>query len=319
MLDRRRGAPARLGPVAEALLWGLAYVVALLAGRLLALEGASLSLVWPACGVAALALLGVRGRALLHRLALLGLLVLVVDVATGMAVPLALVVAAVNLGQALVGSRLLLRDCPELWGAGGGATFDSVRRVGAACVAAAVSSLVAVLGAVAGRAVLGEPLPLVELGMLWVRNSYGFLAVVTVAHLTTHAWRFGAPPARAGRVEGLAMLVVGSVVWVATFWQDSLPVAFVPSAVTIWVALRLPSVRVAWYGAGAAAVVLSASALGRGPSLRSRGPSSAERSPRPWSPWSSSRGWRWPPAGRTRTANGAGQTRSGTAPPTRPA
>ena len=123
-------------------LFTAAYVVSAFAGRLTIVDGQSLSLVWPAAGVAVV-WFGVRHgrRRWPDALALLGSSV-VVNLLTGSSTPLAIAFAAANLVQVAVVLGLLGRWSPHLKGVGGARRLSRVEdlwHIAAAALSATVA------------------------------------------------------------------------------------------------------------------------------------------------------------------------------------
>ncbi len=259
----------RAGIAVSSIGWAVGYGLAMEVGRVLTLPGESLAIIWPACGVAALWLLGRRGPCLAIDLTLLAGVSMLVNTTTGVSLPVASWFVLVGVAQGLVGARLLERLCPELWGCGGTATFDSVGRLYRLLLAAVVSSLAAALLTAAGLWwFVAEPTPM-GMAIYLSRNVCGFLVVVALVHLLAHAWRFrGAqapvlPPERVA--EALLLGAVTVVVFGVAFLQSSLPLAFVPAAATIWAGLRFTPVVVAVHVALVGAFALGATLAGLGP------------------------------------------------------
>ena len=251
-----------------------AYAVATVLGRLDVMDGAGLALVWPAAGVAALwFVVQRRAGTLLVDAALLALVTLVVNAATGVPPLMALVLVAAYGGQVAVVQVLLVRWAPGLWHPDGGHGLASPPQlaalVGAALVGSAVSGAVGVLGVAVGT---GELSPLVEVVWL-VRN-----AVSVVLWLAVGLCLAGRPRTRAaaaadpaGRrrprtAEAAALVVVtAAAYWTVFVGLPSLPVAYPLLVLTVWAALRLGTTAVALHSlaVGAAAVVLTLA--GHGP------------------------------------------------------
>ncbi|WP_133411992.1 sensor domain-containing diguanylate cyclase [Vallicoccus soli] len=264
--------------------FALAHLAAVLLGRLTVEEGASLSLVWPAGGVAAVWFAaqrraGTRGP----DLAALALTTGGANLVTGAEPVLAACSAAAGLLQVLVLHALLARWCPSLWGAGGEEPLRRPRQLGA-LVLAAVSATAA--GAALGPGAVGVlegTWSLVTLGVWVTRGTVSVVVLGTVglllgARLAQHRRRRAGAPARAddlppllppgrwARVE-LALAVVATAAgYVLVFTVlDGLPIAFPLLALTVWVALRAGTTVVALHGLAAAVTAVAFTLHGEGP------------------------------------------------------
>lgn len=249
---------------AHAALFAL-FVGASYLGRSTAIEQADLALLWPAGGVAAawLFLAAQRHRAVI--VVLLAATSLGVHATTGATGWLAIGFTVANLGQVLPFLVLVRRWCPQLWGVAGDRPLAEIGSLTRVTVAAA---LAAVAGVAAGEAVLAlAPVgPGGEVAVVWAgRNFAGLLSVFAITHLVAYRVsdqvRYTSVPAW----EWLAVVVVTAAVYVPVFWQDSLPLAFVPSMLVLWIGWRSDAVVAVAHAllGGAIAVVLTIA--GRGP------------------------------------------------------
>lgn len=249
--------------------WAVAYALAVQLGSVSAFPGATLAVVWPACGVAVLWLLGRGDGDLVLQVVLLTAVALGVHLLNGGTLGISAWLALVNAAQGVTGALLLRRLCPELWGCGGTATFDGVGRVFRLLLAAVVSSLVAMAMAAVGLWWLAAQPTVVDLGIHWGRNVYGCLAVVSLVHLVGHGWRFrdpGRPVLPRSRLPELTLLAaVTLVVCSIAFLQSSLPVAYAPAVVVIWAGLRFTPAVVAVHVTIAGVFALAATMAGLGP------------------------------------------------------
>lgn len=219
------------------------YAGAAFLGRLTIIDDQSLSLYWPAAGVAALWFL-VRGGLKPLDLALFALLSCVINLVTGASWPMVAVLLVANVAQVVTFIRVLRAARPELWGCGGTGTIDSPRALFGFMLAAAVAAGVgAGVGAIGLSIVFGVPdwIPVV----VWFgRNFCGLLAVGSFGHLIAHRLEFGAAappigfPGRAGWPEAVALWVVTAVLYVVAF-RSAVPLAFPLLALTMWAGLRL--------------------------------------------------------------------------------
>jgi signal transduction histidine kinase len=274
------------GVAARAWWFGLLFTVAAVLGRLTIMEeGTSLSLVWPAAGVAVVWFAVARrgGWWWLFDATVLAAVTVVVNVVTGASLPLAGTLVVSNLAQVLTFLGVLgwlhrrrrplsggwLRTLSDLWSFAGAAVVSSL--VGAALGPTAVWLLE---GAWTWQGTV-----------LWMtRNMTGILLVGSLGLLLVDrvadagspglwarsvrsavvAWLRAAHVARVG--ELLTLLVASAVVYVVGFQANhGLPLAFPLLTVTVWAALRFDTLVVAVHGllAGSAAVV--STVLGLGP------------------------------------------------------
>jgi len=224
------------------------FAVAAVVGRLTVVDGTAVNLVWPAAGVGALWLLLQHGRrtAWLDRLLLVGVVV-AVDLATGTGLPVAVGLAGVNLGQALLVGWTYRRLATP--GRPGPLLLD-MRDLTALLLSAGFATTA---GALAGTAVLhlaggdGSPMGV----LVWqARNGAAVLVVVALGlrarqlvlqrRGVTHPQLLPFSPPRGWRVLELGLAVGASVLGnVAVFlWMPGYPIAFPLFALTAWVALR---------------------------------------------------------------------------------
>ncbi|ROP34795.1 sensor domain-containing diguanylate cyclase [Pseudokineococcus lusitanus] len=247
-----------------------AYAAATVLGRLDVMDGAGLALVWPAAGVAALwFVVQRRAGTVVVDAALLALVTLVVNAATGVPPLMALVLVVAYGAQVAVVQVLLVRWAPGLWRADGGHALTSAQQlaalVGAALVGSAVSGTVGVLGVAVGT---GDLQALVE--VVWVvRNAVS--VVLWVAAGLVLAGRSGPPapgaPAPARRTAEVAGLVVvtAAAYWTVFVGLPSLPVAYPLLVLTVWAALRLGTTVVAVHSLAVGAVAVVLTLAGHGP------------------------------------------------------
>ena len=121
-----RGRVLGVAPWVLTLSSAVIYAGAAFLGRLTIIDDQSLSLYWPAAGVAALWFL-VRGGLKPLDLALFALLSCVINLVTGASWPMVAVLVLANVAQVVTFIRVLRAARPELWGCGGTGTIDSPR------------------------------------------------------------------------------------------------------------------------------------------------------------------------------------------------
>lgn len=254
--------------------WLPAFVAAGVLGRLTIIDGGSLSLVWPAAGVAAIWLASATRRTLPVDAAVLGAAVFVVNLVTGAPVGLALVLVATNLLQVACFVLPVRRLRPRLYLFGGTDPVATLRDlaaiVGSALVACAVG---AVVGG-SGLALLGlQPLQALGVVVWWGRNSAGMVVVGLLALLLLHcaAVRTGqvpAPPVSSPRrTRGeLAALWAFTALLLFFFGNPAvLPLSFLLLFSTVLVAARLGPLGVVTHALVVGGAVVTLTIQGRGP------------------------------------------------------
>ncbi|GAB4064380.1 hypothetical protein GCM10028777_10470 [Angustibacter speluncae] len=265
----------------RSLAFAVAFLVAVLAGRATVMDGTSLSLVWPAAGVAALWLLVQRGAGTRRLdLGLLGVLTLVANAVTGAPPWLAVAFVVANVVQVLVLERVLLRWAGP-FGDDGRPRLTTLRHLGGLVASAVVAS--------AAGAVIGPVAVALASGTwswttvaVWMCRNVGAI-VLTVAlglHLLAawqrrrepgarSAYRRGREAARSAvraRVELVAVLSTSALAYVLAFRVlADLPVAFPLLGLTVWVALRFSSVAAAVHDSTMALAAVVFTLTGTGP------------------------------------------------------
>lgn len=270
----RTTAPTRQA-LARSAAFALASTIAVALGRLTVIEGTGLSLVWPAAGVAVLwALVQQRAGTWLLDAALLFMINLVVNQATGATPVLAVSLAVANLVQVGLLVYLTRRWCPS---ARTGDALVSLGRLG--------GFLGAVLVATAVGSVLGPGAVAVATGdwswlaaAVWLtRHAVGVVVVVPlglwlVTVVRDHRDRTepGAAdpgwPSRWQVAELVLAVVVTAAAYVLVFKPlAGLPVAFPLLVLTVWVALRFPTPVVVLHSSAVAVVAVWLTLSGHGP------------------------------------------------------
>ncbi|WP_432514465.1 PAS domain S-box protein [Kineococcus sp. SYSU DK001] len=279
---RGSGAPSTRptpGAVLRSLAFALAFCVAMLLGRQTVMDGTSMSLVWPAAGVAVVwfaAQRTARTRGL--DLALLVITTFALNALTGLDPALAVCFAAANVAQVLTFEVLFTRWCPQAWGAGGDQPLTGLtqlmRLLTAAFLATGASAL---LGPTALWALTGQWSWVAAL--VWMtRNTASILLIAAVCFrigclLTARRTDGGAPVAlpvrwpRSWRLVELVAAVGCSVLaYVLTFgYYDGLPVAFPLVALSAWVALRFDTTIVLVHDLAMGVVAVLLTLGGHGP------------------------------------------------------
>ncbi|MEJ5887346.1 diguanylate cyclase [Pseudokineococcus marinus] len=243
-----------------------ALVAASVLGRLTRPADSELSLVWPAAGVAVVALAVLRGtRCYLPGAVVVAGVVGVVIAATGMRVDLSLVLGVLNAAQALAVVEVYarrpggdgatgLRRTRDLW------WFAAAAALAAGAAGALLALAAVVLGAtgdVAGAATTAA--------QYWVRHLVSLVVVVPLA-LRLLARPRPREHTAAGRRERALMVLAFAASYADVFWfatGDLLPFALLP--VSVWHALRRSTTAVAGHVIVSAAVVIAATLLRSGP------------------------------------------------------
>ncbi|WP_432543512.1 PAS domain S-box protein [Kineococcus sp. SYSU DK002] len=278
------GTSARPTPAAvvRSLAFALVFCVAVFLGRQTVVDGTSLSLVWPAAGVAVVwfaAQRSARTRGL--DLVLLSVATFALNALTGLDAVVSGCFAAAGVAQVLVFGALFARWCPQAWGAGGDRPLTGLpqlmRLLAAAVLATGASAL---LGPTALWALTGHWSWLEAL--VWVtRNTAGVLVVAAVCFRAGcllsarrraragEASTVVAPvrwPRGWGLVELVAAVVCSALAYVLIFGlYHGLPVAFPLVALTAWVALRFDTTIVVVHGLAMGVVAVLLTLAGHGP------------------------------------------------------
>lgn len=256
---------APLGPAAVAA-FAAAYVAMNLLGRLTIVQGQTVSLVWPAAGVAALWILAEAPRLQWRVLALLFLAHAAGVWVTG-ATPLLVLFGSLSIvTQTWVLGMLARRWTPNLLGAGGSESLRSPRVI---VVGTAATVVACVIGALIGT--IGVQLSTGDADgwtmVAWyARHVAGVVAVGGLGHLVWE-WRTQVIPPRThgGSYTELVVLWVVAVVATTGLFLQPYPLSFLVIALAVWAAARfrtLPAVAMCVV-MGSIGLVLTL--LGRGP------------------------------------------------------
>ncbi|MCW2866475.1 MAG: sensor signal transduction histidine kinase, partial [Marmoricola sp.] len=262
------------------LLGTVVFVLAGLLGRATAVDGHTLSLVWPAAGVAMLMTGACARRDRPLALLLVAAAAYVLNVLTGVDAALSSVLVVSNLGQALVGGLLLRRTATGLLGGPDGVPAQArVRDVSGVLVSSVVGSFVgAGLGALGARAVAGT-WSWADAAVWWGRDGAGAVVVLlTVLLLAAGPHPGDAPPAavdaRSGLVrvaEPVALVVATALLYLTVFVAlPTAPLAFPLLLPTVWVGRRFSPAVVALHGAAVSLFVIALTVTGRGPFVDGR-------------------------------------------------
>lgn len=236
---------APLGPAAVAA-FVVAYVVLNLLGRLTIVQGQTVSLVWPAAGVAALWILAEAPRLQWRVLALL-LVAHAAGVWVTGATPLLVLFGSLSIVvQTWVLGVLARRWAPNVLGAGGSESLRSPRVIVVGTAATVIACVVgAVIGTVGVELTTGDA-DAWTLVSWYARHVAGIVAVGGLGHLVWE-WRTQELPPRThgGSHTELIVLWVVAVVTTTGLFLQPYPLQFLVVALSVWAAARfrtLPAV-----------------------------------------------------------------------------
>ncbi|GAB3026158.1 hypothetical protein GCM10011376_12560 [Nocardioides flavus (ex Wang et al. 2016)] len=250
---------------ARAAAFALAYAVLTIVGRLTAIEGQVVSLVWPGAGAAVLWLLAESPRHVLRVLVPLMAIHGVLVVLTGVVPVLGFFGAlSVTVQTALIG-LLLRRWCPTMLGAGGTASIRSPRTLVLAGAAAAIGCSAGAVIGTTGLWASGEQVGLLTAVAWFARHVSGVLTVGAVGHLAWE-WRTQAIPDRThgGTTTELVVLWLTSVVATVAVFDQPYPLAFLLIGFAVWSAARFRTFPAALHCLALGAIALVLSLTGHG-------------------------------------------------------
>ena len=280
------------GPLAQAqwhavtrlLTWSLVYVVAGYAGRATIIDGGSLSLVWPAAGIAALWLASAVSRLQVGVDALtLASCTFVVNLTTGASAALAGVFMLTNLLQVAVFLTIMRRLTPHLWGFGGTKPLVRLRDLGSLVSTAAVACLCgAGVGWVGLHLITGAGSS-TTFFVWWGRNTTGLLTIATLGliligavisrpeprsarttwSIVTHEF---VPRSQRHAAEIAAISGLTSVLLAVVFFADAIePLAFLLLFATVMAGVRFHPLGAAIHGLVTGGVAIVFTVAGYGP------------------------------------------------------
>ncbi|GAA3448114.1 ATP-binding protein [Planomonospora venezuelensis] len=272
---------AKMAALRRTLMFTVLYLIAVVAGRMTVIEGASLSLVWPAAGVAVLWFMAQRHeRSWWPDVVALTVVTFAVNVLTGASTVLGVCFVMANLVQVWVFVHLFKRLCPELWDPGGWGRFARVRHLWRLLFVAAVSTLCGTaFGPTAVWVVTGQwswmttavwmtrnTVSIVLIGAVGIRLGRFFGSLPRGGARRWEAFRIWVHGLSRWRVAECSALVLASVTaYVVAFGlRHGLPLAFPLLAVTVWAGLRFSTTFVVLHDllAGAAAILFTLNGYG---------------------------------------------------------
>lgn len=221
----------------------LLYVVAAFLGRATAVEGQSLSLVWPAAGVAVIWFLTLtRLSEVVASVVLVAAATTVVNLMTRSSsldvIPVFVIASLVQVAAVVL---LVRRWCPELGRRGGRPPLETPNALMRFLVAVALGCLAGVVVGVAGLQLVGASFSALTALTWWGRNVCGVLAVGTTGlllmHRLTNRGRSARPDAGGHAVEALA-LIAATIALVALDYASGPPFTFLLPATSVWAGMR---------------------------------------------------------------------------------
>ncbi len=231
---------------ARSLGFALLFTAAVMLGRTTVMDGTSLSLVWPAAGVAVVWFLAQRraGTGWFDWSAL-SAITFVINQATGATAALAACFVVANVVQVAVFTAVFSRWCPGVWGAGGSEPLQGVRQLWRLLGAAAVATGAGALFGPTAVGVLTGHWSWLAFAVWMTRNSASIMLITLVGvrlGAAAHRRRTGAPRLpgpRPAAAEVAAVMVVSAIAYVLTFgYADGLPLSFLLIIITVWVGSR---------------------------------------------------------------------------------
>ena len=233
------------------------FAVAVLLGRLTILDGTSISLVWPAAGVAAAWFCGTRTPWL--DAVLLTLATLTVNALTGAGPVLLAGFVVTNLGQALLFARARRRWFPP------GSALGT-RQLAVLLAATALACAAGTLGGTLTVAAAGTAPSWLGAAVWFTRNVTGIVLLAPVVLRLEARVAVAWPRTRRGRGEIAAAVLFSVVAHAAVFWGPAgIPLSFLPLAATIWLALRADTTVVVATDLVVAAIAVTGTFHGSGP------------------------------------------------------
>ena len=220
------------------------YVVAALSGRATAVEGQSLSLVWPAAGVGVIWFLTLTRRSeVVLSAVLVTVTTIVVNLLTRASSSFELipVFVAASLMQVAAVVVLVRRWCPELGRVGGRPPLETPGSLMRFLLAAGVGCFAGVALGMAGLYLVDESFSALAALTWWGRNVCGVLAVGTTGLLLMHRLTNRDPSTRpqtgGGAWEALALIAV-TIALVGIDYASGPPFTFLLPATSVWAGMR---------------------------------------------------------------------------------
>lgn len=244
---------------ARNLAFAAVFAVAVYLGRLTVLEGTtSLSIFWPAAGVAA-AWFCLATDAWWKRAGLLAVVTVAVNATTGAGAVLCAGFVVTNVVQAEFFARFRTRWFPPGTGLGTRQLAGVLAATGAACA-------LGTAGGVLTTAAAGADLTWTGAAVWFTRNAAGILLVTPVLLRLLARVPVRGSGTRFGRLELALALTASLVAYAGVFWgPQGVPLSFLPLAATIWLALRFDTTIVVVTGLVVATVTVLGTLAGHGP------------------------------------------------------
>ncbi|GII05859.1 ATP-binding protein [Planobispora takensis] len=256
------------------------YLIMSYLGRMTLIDRSSLSLVWPAAGVAMLWFVAQRheGRLRWLDVAVFSAATFSVNVLTGASALLASCFVLANLTQVGVFLLLFRELLPEMWHAPGWGRLDRVRDMWMLLLLATVSTACSTAIGPTAVWLLGGPWTWLSTAVWMIRNIVSIVLIGAVGIRMSHL--FGALGPRAPSalrrllrgtsvwkcLEGIALVAVSAAAYVVAFAiSQGLPLAFPLLTVTVWAGLRFGTTLVVLHGLFTGTAVVLFTLNGHGP------------------------------------------------------
>jgi signal transduction histidine kinase len=257
----------------------LFFVAAGFLGRATIIDGRSLSLIWPAAGVAGVWIGSGTRRTLPFDFLALAVATYAVNAVTGAPAALAAVLVVTNLVQVGLFVVLIRAWIGDLWGFGGSRPMQRLEDLGRLVAAATLACLCAALLGALGLHLVNGSVPASAFLVWWGRNTVALILIVTLCVLVLQPFATAAPGSRfevlraalrkasTGRLIETAVFAGISVgITLVMFLEPrSNPLMFLLLVATAWAGLRFPPVAVTLHGLTTGAIGIGFTLAGVGP------------------------------------------------------
>lgn len=249
-------------------------------GRATIIDGAALSLIWPAAGVATL-WIGTGNRSTwVNDFLALALATFAVNALTGSPPAASLVFVVTNVIQVVAFLVLLRRWLPDLWGFGGTAPLLRLADLGRLTLAALLGSLLGASVGALGRTLVVGQTDLSSFIVWWGRNGVAVIVIVTLGILIGQPLSgTGSARTRIARIraalrprswvhllEGAALVGGSAGLFVLMFLDETgHPLAFLVLVMSVWAGIRFGPLTVTLHGIAMGATGVGFTLAGIGP------------------------------------------------------
>ena len=249
-------------------------------GRITVIDHNSISLIWPAAGIAAVWIGSGNRHTWPADLLALGLASFTVNFATGAPLAVSATFVVSNVLQVCVFAALARRWSDDVWGLGGSVPLHRLVDVGRLVAAATIACLVsAVTGAIAIATLVGGVEP-ASLLVWWGRNFVSLIVIVLLCLLAGPPLFAARGPRDLGRILYAAMrartlarlleaelLIATSIALYAVLFgqRTAEPLSFLVLVVSVWAGLRFSPIAVMAHGIAMGATGLVFTLNGSGP------------------------------------------------------